>query len=81
MVMLGSSSSWLIEAVGFKVVSATGGLIIAFALVWTSFATVWWQLLLTQGVLLGIGCSMAFFPSIIVLSYSFTHKRVHFVQS
>jgi MFS family permease len=52
-----------------------GGCILLVAGVFlTSFCTAWWQLLLAQGILTGIGMGLAFGSGVIVLlSYFSTH--------
>jgi len=47
----------------------------ALALILASFATQIWQLMLTQGVLFGIGASLAYYPAIGAPSHWFDAKR------
>ena len=41
----------------------------------TSFCTRYWQLLLSQGLLLGLGCGCLFVPSVAVLPTYFDKKQ------
>ncbi|ORX69901.1 MFS general substrate transporter [Linderina pennispora] len=65
-VMLGGSVTTgpLTDRFGFRKVALTGTVICCIALVLASFTTQLWQLVLTQGILFGIGASLIFSPSI-----------------
>ncbi|KAJ3367640.1 hypothetical protein GGF31_007189 [Allomyces arbusculus] len=52
----------LAERLHFRTVILTGSLLIAAGLFLASLATQVWQLLLTQGILFGLGCAMVYIP-------------------
>ncbi|KAI8873570.1 MFS general substrate transporter [Ramicandelaber brevisporus] len=68
-------SGWLTEHLGFNVVIALGGLIMAIGMVITSFATHIWMQLVFQGILTGLGASMVVTLAITVPAQWFTNKR------
>jgi MFS family permease len=67
-------SGRLMDIFGHRTMCAVGAIILGFGLVLGSFSTEYYQILLTQGVLFGAGCSISFFPAITILSQWF-HKR------
>ncbi|KAG0376484.1 ATPase of 26S proteasome regulatory subunit 4 [Mortierella sp. AD032] len=60
---------------GFRVTAMTGSVVMTVALVLASFSTQVWHLYLTQGILFGIGASLAYYPAIAVPSHYFSRKR------
>ncbi|CAO3573113.1 unnamed protein product [Mortierella alpina] len=60
---------------GFRITAFAGTIIMTVSLVLASFSTQLWHLYLTQGILFGIGASLAYYPSIAVPSHYFTKKR------
>ncbi|KAF9932890.1 hypothetical protein FBU30_007049 [Linnemannia zychae] len=60
---------------GFRVTALTGSVLMTIALVLASFSTQIWHLYLTQGVLFGIGASLAYYPAIAAPSHYFSRKR------
>ncbi|KAF9366127.1 hypothetical protein BGX34_005890 [Mortierella sp. NVP85] len=60
---------------GFRVTALSGTALMAVSLVLASFAKQLWQLYITQGVLFGVGASLAYYPAIAVPSHYFIKKR------
>lgn len=60
---------------GFRLTAMTGSVIMTVALILASFSTQVWHLYLTQGVLFGIGASLAYYPAIAAPSHYFSRKR------
>jgi MFS family permease len=52
-----------------------GGLFVGVSLLLASFATTYWQLLLTQGVMFGIACPIAYFPALTIISHYFDKRK------
>lgn len=53
----------------------TGSFLVVFGMMMTSLSVEYWQLLLSQGIVIGIGYSCLFMPSIGVLPTYFSKKR------
>ncbi|KAF9572454.1 hypothetical protein EC968_009932 [Mortierella alpina] len=60
---------------GFRITALAGTVIMTVSLILASFSTQLWHLYLTQGILFGIGASLAYYPSIAVPSHYFTKRR------
>ncbi|KAF9166584.1 hypothetical protein DFQ26_007505 [Actinomortierella ambigua] len=60
---------------GYQISALLGTLIMVLSLLATSFAYELWHLFLTQGLLYGIGASLAFFPSLTLPSQWFKRRR------
>ncbi|KAG0309510.1 hypothetical protein BGZ98_001653 [Dissophora globulifera] len=60
---------------GYRLTSLFGTGVMALALLLASFASQVWQLYLTQGILLGIGASLVYYPAIGAPSHWFDAKR------
>lgn len=52
-----------------------GTFVLTFGMMMTSLGTEYYQIILAQGVVVGIGCTCAFVPSVSVISSYFTTKR------
>lgn len=74
MFILGPIVTKLCEVLGGKWVTCIGALLSAFGIFITSFVTNIWFAYFTYGVMFGIGGSMCYFPSIIVLPQFFSKK-------
>lgn len=68
-------SGRLIDTFGPQLVSSVGALMIFVSLGLASYSKYYWQLLLTQGVLYGISCGLAFFPALTIISSYFDVKK------
>ncbi|CAF9921540.1 MAG: hypothetical protein HETSPECPRED_004578 [Heterodermia speciosa] len=53
----------------------TGSILIVFGMLMLSLCTTYWQVLLTQGVCVGIGMGFVFIPSVAVVTATFEKKR------
>ncbi|KAG0330415.1 hypothetical protein BG004_002110, partial [Podila humilis] len=60
---------------GYRVSAFVGGLIMVASLLATSFSTKVWHLYICQGILYGLGASLAFFPSLSLPSQWFKRRR------
>ncbi|OAX38572.1 MFS general substrate transporter [Rhizopogon vinicolor AM-OR11-026] len=65
----------LFDAYGPTLLLASGTVIITFSLMMTSLATKYYQFILAQGVLFGIGFGLLFFPSMGATATHFTKYR------
>ncbi|KAJ3276989.1 hypothetical protein HDV01_000041 [Terramyces sp. JEL0728] len=65
----------LVDRFGHRAVGIVGGVMYMLSLILASISTSYWQLLLTQGVLLGISISVAYFPALTILSQWFVEKK------
>ncbi|KAJ2893407.1 hypothetical protein IWW38_002870 [Coemansia aciculifera] len=75
--MLGCSifTGAIADKKGFRVTAYTGTVICTIAYILASLCKEVWQLILTQGVLLGIGASFLFAPSVSIPSQWFSKNR------
>ncbi|KAL7620146.1 hypothetical protein AAE478_009139 [Parahypoxylon ruwenzoriense] len=71
----GLASGPLFDAGYFRHLTATGLFLVIFGLFMTSLCQVYWQVLLAQGVCIGIGCGALFLPSAAILSQYFARRR------
>ena len=71
MFLTGPLSTSLCERLGCRPVAILGGLIAALGTMLASFSTDIYKMYLTYGVLFGIGASMCYFPSVIILPQYF----------
>ncbi|KAF9910182.1 hypothetical protein EC991_007109 [Linnemannia zychae] len=60
---------------GYRMSAFVGALIMGASLIATSFSTKVWQLYIFQGILYGLGASLAFFPSLSLPSQWFKKRR------
>ncbi|KAJ2826021.1 hypothetical protein GGI24_003012, partial [Coemansia furcata] len=66
----------LIDKFGFRVTCFSGALVCGAALILASFTNQVWQLVLTQGVMLGVGASLIFSPSMAIVAQWHVRHRV-----
>jgi MFS family permease len=80
---LGAGITWggsiivhpLVKRVGHKYVALAGGILMSLGFLLASFGHTFWQLLLTQGFLYGVGSAMLYFPLISVAPPYFNTRR------
>ncbi|CAJ0849060.1 275_t:CDS:2 [Entrophospora sp. SA101] len=72
---LGPFSTYLIDRFSHKPLMITGTILFAISNTMASFAVTVWQLFLTQGLLWGISCSLAFYPCVGTPSLWFVKRR------
>lgn len=75
LLFIGVLTGPLIDAGYMSIVLATGTFLSAFGLLMTSLCHVYWQFMLAQGVLVGIGSGCLFLPSVAVVPQWFEPKR------
>ncbi|KAJ2696566.1 hypothetical protein H4R19_005730, partial [Coemansia spiralis] len=75
MAVLGVVSGKLCERYGYRLVPMCGVLILSLGYLLASFAREPWHLLLTQGVLCGIGAALTFLPAVAVPAQWFERRR------
>ncbi|KAI0775615.1 MFS general substrate transporter [Trametes elegans] len=72
-------SGWFIgrafDAFGPRVITAPGAVIVVFSTMMTSISSKYYQYVLAQGVLFGLGAGMMFYPSIAAISTHFDKYR------
>ena len=74
LMFVGPIAGPLFDAGYFNELLWVGLFLIVFGLFMTSLCTTYWQLMLAQGVCVGLGCGLTFLPSTAILSQYF-HKR------
>ncbi|KAK2795011.1 hypothetical protein FQN52_006891 [Onygenales sp. PD_12] len=72
---IGTFSGRATDAGFFKPLLISGGIILLIGIFMTSLATEYWQLFLSQGVCMGIGCGLMFCPTMSLLPTYFSSKR------
>ncbi|KAJ3261714.1 hypothetical protein HK103_004665 [Boothiomyces macroporosus] len=65
----------LVDRFGHRTVGIVGGVLYMLSLVLASLSCNYWQLLLTQGVMLGLTISIAYFPALTIVSQWFDKKK------
>lgn len=71
----GLVSGPLFDAGYFHALTATGLFLVVFGLFMTSLCTAYYQVLLAQGICVGLGCGLLFLPSAAILSQYFAKRR------
>ncbi|PGG97825.1 hypothetical protein GX51_07137 [Blastomyces parvus] len=72
---IGTFSGRATDAGYFKIVWTTGAIILLVGIFMTSLTTTYWQLFLSQGLCMGLGCGLLFCPTIALMPTYFTSKR------
>ncbi|KAJ2820122.1 hypothetical protein IWW50_005185, partial [Coemansia erecta] len=75
MAILGVVSGKLCERFGYRIVPLCGVFTLSLGYFLASFATEPWHLLLTQGVLCGVGAALTFLPAAVIPSQWFERRR------
>ncbi|KAJ2708209.1 hypothetical protein FB645_000055 [Coemansia sp. IMI 203386] len=75
MAILGVVSGKLCEKYGYRTVPLCGIVTLSLGYLLASFATQPWHLLLTQGVICGVGAALTFLPAAVVPSQWFEKRR------
>ncbi|KAF8937462.1 major facilitator superfamily domain-containing protein [Dissophora ornata] len=73
--MSGPLTGQFADHFGYRLSAFAGALIMGASLIATSFSTQVWQLYIFQGILYGLGASLAFFPSLSLPSQWFKRRR------
>lgn len=72
--LLGPLSGPLYDAGYFKALILTGSFCVVFGQMMLSLCTEYWQVFLTQGIIVGIGAGLLMVPSVAILSTYFTTR-------
>ncbi|KAI8897002.1 major facilitator superfamily domain-containing protein [Globomyces pollinis-pini] len=73
--LLAIPAGFFIDKFGYRFLCVFGGSCIILSGFLAASATEYWQLLLSQGVLFGIGCSLAFYPGLTIISHYFSKRK------
>ncbi|KAI1463995.1 MFS general substrate transporter [Daldinia caldariorum] len=73
--MGGLVSGPLFDAGHFRALTLAGSALVLLGLFMTSLCRSYWQVLLAQGVAVGVGCGLLFLPSAAILSQYFARRR------
>ncbi|KAI0149638.1 MFS general substrate transporter [Hypoxylon sp. NC0597] len=71
----GIASGPLFDAGHFRALTVSGLFFVVFGLFMTSLCETYWQVLLAQGICIGVGCGLLFLPSAAILSQYFARRR------
>jgi MFS family permease len=75
LVIFGVISGPIFDRGYFRALIFVGSFLVVIGMLLTSFAREYWQLLLTQGLCVGLGSSCLFLPSLSVVAAAFTKNR------
>ncbi len=75
MLMLGVVSGPLFDAGYFRGLMFAGTFLVVLGQFMASLCTAYWQVLLAQGLCVGVGCGLLFLPSAAILSQYFSRRR------
>ncbi|KAI5924012.1 major facilitator superfamily domain-containing protein [Camillea tinctor] len=75
LIMFGVVSGPLYDMGYFRGLTAAGLFLVIFGQFMTSLCSQYWQILLAQGLCVGLGCGVMFLPSAVVLSQYFVKRR------
>ncbi|KAJ2678054.1 hypothetical protein GGI25_002697 [Coemansia spiralis] len=75
MACLGVVSGKLCERFGYRIIPLCGIILLSMGYFLASFASEPWHLLLTQGVLCGVGAALTFLPAVVVPAQWFEKRR------
>ncbi|KAJ2997793.1 hypothetical protein HDV02_005162 [Globomyces sp. JEL0801] len=68
-------SGRMVDLFGHRLMGVIGGVIITVSLLLASFSNQYWQIILTQGVLFGMGCAIAYFPALTIIAHYFSARK------
>lgn len=75
LLLVGVATGPLFDAGFFQYLLYAGSFLIVFGVYMTSLCTEYWQVMLAQGVVVGLGCGCLFIPSVAIVSTYFTTKK------
>ena len=75
LLIVGVATGPLFDAGYFHYLLTGGGFLIVFGQYMTSLCTTYWQVMLAQGITVGLGCGCLFIPSVAIVSTYFTSKK------
>ncbi|KAG0319331.1 hypothetical protein BGZ99_005151 [Dissophora globulifera] len=73
--LIGPITGQVADYLGYRLSSFIGGIVMCLSLIAASFSTKVWHLYICQGILYGLGGSLAFFPSLSLPSQWFKRRR------
>lgn len=75
LLIIGVGTGPLFDAGYFNVLLWAGAFLVTFGMFMTSLCTQYWQVMLAQGITMGLGCGCLFIPSVAIVSTYFTTKK------
>ncbi|MCJ1453667.1 hypothetical protein MMC28_004015 [Mycoblastus sanguinarius] len=75
LLIIGAVTGPLYDAGYFRHLILTGCLLVAFGFMMTSLCSQYWQVILAQGICIGLGQGCLFIPSVAILPQYFTSKK------
>ena len=75
LLMIGVVTGPIYDAGHFQALIRTGSFLVVFGMMMTSLCTQYWQVMLAQGVCIGLGSGCIFVPSFALLPQYFTKRR------
>lgn len=75
LLLVGVVAGPLYDAGYFRHLLISGQILLVFGMFMTSLGTLYWQILLAQGVCVGVGMGLVFLPSTAILSQYFSTRR------
>ncbi|KAI8911496.1 major facilitator superfamily domain-containing protein [Gorgonomyces haynaldii] len=74
-VFFGVLGGRLADLYGYRLVTMVGGLVFLASPVLASFCTEYWQFLIFQGLLMGLGCCFCLIPCLAIISHWFDKRK------
>jgi MFS family permease len=74
--LVGVFAGWLIDAGYLRVLLVSGTFLEFFGTLMTSFCTQYWQILLAQGICVGLGSGFLGLASVAIIPLYFSRKRM-----
>ncbi|EKG13701.1 Major facilitator superfamily [Macrophomina phaseolina MS6] len=75
LLIIGVGTGPLFDAGFFNILLWTGSFLVTFGMFMTSLCTKYWQVVLAQGIAVGLGSGCLFIPSVAIVSTYFTTKK------
>jgi MFS family permease len=75
LLIIGVITGPLYDAGYFRPLVFTGSFLVVFGMIMTSLCTAYWQVILAQGLCIGIGSGCLFIPSVAIVSTYFSTKK------
>lgn len=75
LVFIGVLSGPLTDKGHFYILNVLGSFFVVFGLMMTSLCERYWEVMLAQGIAVGLGCGMLFVPSAAIIGQYFVQKR------
>lgn len=75
LVFVGVITGPLFDRGYFRTQIVVGSFLVVFGMMMLSLCSAYWQIMLSQGIVVGLGAGMLFLPSVAVLPMYFTNKR------